>query len=96
MNIILQTSIFRNWLAGVKDLKARAAILVRIDRAELGNFGDCESVGDGVHEMRIHTGPGYRLYYVQRDKTVYLLLCGGHKGTQARDIRKAKRLALEV
>ena len=96
MNTILRTSVFRDWLAGVKDLKSRAAILVRIDRAALGNFGDCGPVGDGVYEMRIHTGPGYRLYYVQRGKTVYLLLCGGHKGSQARDIKKAKRLALEV
>ncbi|MEQ8227372.1 MAG: type II toxin-antitoxin system RelE/ParE family toxin [Rhodospirillales bacterium] len=96
MNTILQTSVFRDWLAGVKDMKARSMILLRIDRAALGNFGDCEPVGDGVYEMRIHTGPGYRLYYVQRDKTVYLLLCGGQKGSQARDIKKAKKLALEV
>lgn len=96
MHTILQTSVFQDWLAGLKDMKARAAILVRIDRAALGNFGDCEPVGDGVYEMRIHTGPGYRLYYVQRGKTVYLLLCGGQKGSQVRDIKKAKKLALEV
>jgi len=96
MNTILQTSVFKGWLAGLKDMKAMAAILLRIDRAAQGNFSDCKSVDDGVYEMRIHTGPGYRLYYVQRGKTVYLLLCGGRKGSQLRDIKKAKQMALEV
>jgi putative addiction module killer protein len=96
MNTILRTSVFQDWLAGLKDMKARAAILVRIDRAVLGNFGDCEPVGDGVYEMRIHIGPGYRLYHVRRGETVYLLLCGGRKSTQDRDIKRAKKLAEEV
>ena len=84
-------------LAGrVEGYESKGGDLLRIDRAALGNFSDCKSVGDGVYEMRIHTGPGYRLYYVQRGKTVYLLLCGGRKGSQVRDIKKAKQLALEV
>ncbi|MBI4183711.1 MAG: type II toxin-antitoxin system RelE/ParE family toxin [Proteobacteria bacterium] len=93
MNTILQTSVFKEWLAGLKDIKARAAILVRIDRAVLGNFGDCAPVEQGVFEMRVHSGPGYRLYCVRRGKTLYLLLCGGNKRTQKADIKRAKELA---
>ena len=96
MNTILQTSLFRDWLAGLKDAKAKAAILVRIDRAALGNFGDCALVAGGVFEMRVHVGPGYRVYYVRRGRTVYLLLCGGDKGTQTADIKRAAKLARDV
>ena len=62
----------------------------------LGNFGDCEPVGEGVFEMRIHIGPGYRVYYTRRDRTVYLLLTGGDKSTQKKDIERAKRMAREI
>ena len=65
----------------------------RIERAEVGNFGDCESVGDGVFEMRIDYGPGYRAYFVRRGEIVYLLLLGGDKSTQKRDIKRAKEMA---
>lgn len=64
--------------------------MARILSAEKGNFGDCAPVGDGISEMRIHAGPGYRAYYAQRGKLVYLLLCGGDKSTQRRDIKRAK------
>lgn len=75
---------------------AQKHVLVRIGRLERGNFGDVKSVGDGVRELRIAHGPGYRLYFAERDGTVVLLLCGGDKGSQARDIRAAKRLAAET
>ena len=68
-------------------------LLARIRSAERGNFGDCESVGDGVSEMRIHYGPGYRVYFTRRDETVYVLLCGGTKRRQQRDIRRAREMA---
>ncbi len=67
-------------------------MLARLRSASLGNFGDCEPVGEGVVEMRIHAGPGYRVYYGRRGRTVYLLLCGGDKSSQKRDIRQAKEL----
>jgi putative addiction module killer protein len=92
MNIINTTDKFDAWLADLADLKGRAKILVRIDRAALGNFGDAESVGDGISEMRIHFGPGYRVYYAREDRVVYLLLNGGDKSTQAADIQQAKSM----
>ena len=76
-NTINQTRDFSVWLLGVTDVLARAAILVRIKRAALGNFGDCHDVGGSVWEMRIHTGAGYRVYYVRDGSSVYLLLAGG-------------------
>ena len=79
---------FRQWLAGLRDRKGRARILTRIDSASRGNFGDCEFVAEGVYEMRIHYGPGYRLYYSRRGQRGYVLI-GGDKSTQKRDIRKA-------
>ncbi|MCL6708060.1 type II toxin-antitoxin system RelE/ParE family toxin [Pseudomonas sp. R2.Fl] len=80
---------FENWFRGLRDLKAKARILARIVSAEKGNFGDCAPVGGGVSEMRIHSGPGYRLYYTRRGDVVYLLLVGGDKASQKRDIRRA-------
>ena len=68
----------------------------RIRAAESGNFGDCEPVGDGVSEMRIHTGPGYRVYFTRRGEVVYLLLLGGDKSTQKRDIKRAKEMARDL
>jgi putative addiction module killer protein len=87
---------FDEWLHRLKDAKAKARILARITSAAHGNFGDCKPVGDGVSEMRVHAGPGYRLYFARHGKVVYVLLCGGDKSTQDRDIRRAKALAEEI
>lgn len=87
---------FADWLEGLRDRQARARILMRIDRAEDGNYGDCEPVGEGVSEMRIHYGPGYRVYFVERGKEVVILLAGGTKRTQKKDIVRAKLLAAQV
>jgi putative addiction module killer protein len=84
--------IFGEWLGGLRDISARAAILKRIDRVEEGNFGDHRSVGGGVWEIRIHEGPGYRVYYGEDGPKIVLLLCGGDKKTQRKDIGKAQRL----
>lgn len=79
------------WLNSLEDHKAHAKILIRIHRVELGNFGDHDSVGDGVHELKMDFGPGYRIYYGMEGNEIVLLLCGGTKGSQRRDIAKAKR-----
>ena len=81
---------FNDWLVGLRDLRARARVRTRLDRVSLGNLGDYESVGDSVFELRIFYGPGYRVYYGLESATVMLLLLGGTKGTQRRDIRTAK------
>lgn len=82
---------FSDWLASLHDLKARSKIRVRLDRVSLGNLGDCHGVGDGVQELRIDYGPGYRVYFGQVGSAIVLLLCGGDKSTQAKDIEQAKR-----
>ena len=92
---VRETEEFSEWLAALRDLRARAKILVRIDRLANGNPGDVEPVGEGVSELRINYGPGYRVYYVQRGTRYILLLAGGDKRTQDRDIARAKRLAVE-
>lgn len=84
------------WLRKLSDMRGRARILARLDAAALGNFGDCAPVSAGVSEMRIHTGPGYRVYYTRRDSVVYLLLLGGDKSTQRRDIKRAIKVAKEL
>lgn len=81
---------FSEWLAGLRDVRGRAKIRTRLDRLELGNFGDCRGVGDGVQELRIDYGPGYRVYFGQVNTTLILLLCGGDKASQAQDIQTAK------
>ena len=81
---------FNEWLEGLRDLQARARVEVRLDRASLGNLGDYASIGGGVCELRIFHGPGYRVYFSLEDEAVMLLLFGGVKGTQQRDIRVAK------
>ncbi|MES2027149.1 MAG: type II toxin-antitoxin system RelE/ParE family toxin [Pseudomonadota bacterium] len=96
MNEIHSTEEFNKWLSGLADFTARAKILVRIDRAKLGNFGDAESVGDSIFEMRIDFGPGYRVYYVRDGRIVYILLNGGDKSTQKTDIKNAKKLWKEI
>jgi putative addiction module killer protein len=93
---VRQTPEFEGWLAGLKDSRARARIVDRIARAQLGNLGDIQAVGEGLSELRVHYGPGYRLYVVQRGTALIVLLCGGDKSTQARDITRAKALAREV
>lgn len=93
MNTLIQSHEFASWLAGLKDLGGRARIADRIVRAEGGNFGDCSPVGGGVSEMRIHYGPGYRVYYTRRGEVIYLLLIGGDKSTQTKDIASAKAIA---
>jgi putative addiction module killer protein len=91
-----ETIEFGKWLEAVRDPFAKVRVMKRIRMAEAGNFGDCEPVGDGVSEMRIHYGPGYRIYFTRRDKMVYLLLIGGDKSTQTRDIKLAKQMALNL
>ena len=93
MNTFERSVEFDVWLAGLKDKVGRARIALRIRSAEHGNFGDCEPVGEGVSEMRIHVGPGYRAYFTRRAEVVYLLLAGGDKSTQKRDIKRAIGMA---
>lgn len=93
MNIFERSVEFDTWLAGLKDKIGRARILHRIRSAEHGNFGDCEPVGERVSEMRVHAGPGYRVYYLRRASVVYVLLAGGDKSTQKRDIKRAIEMA---
>lgn len=92
MNTLIQSHEFASWLAGLKDLGGKARIADRIVRAESGSFGDCSSVGDGISEMRIHYGPGYRVYFTRHGEVIYLLLIGGDKSTQAKDITHAKTM----
>jgi putative addiction module killer protein len=96
MNELLRTREFDDWLRALQDPIGKARILARLRSASLGNFGDCEPVGEGVSEMRIHAGPGYRVYFTRRGRTVYLLLCGGDKSSQQKDIRKAKELLTQL
>ena len=91
---VRQTETFRAWLDGLRDDNARVRIGIRIQRLERGNLGDVKPVGNGV--MRIDYGPGYRMYFVQRGKTVVILLCGGDKRSQARDIARAIEMAQKV
>ena len=90
-----QTETFRKWWTGLKDDRARGAIFGRLDRLAYGHAGDVQPVGEGISELRIHHGPGYRVYFQRRGNTLVVLLCGGDKSSQARDIRTAKRLAKE-
>jgi putative addiction module killer protein len=96
LNTLLRSSDFHEWLSHLADQKAKARILARLTAAALGNFGDCEPVGEGVSEMRIHVGPGYRVYYVRTGSAIYILLAGGTKASQAKDVTKAKRMAREL
>lgn len=93
---VRETEPFAEWFSKLSDERARAKIVARIRRLSLGNPGDVQPVGEGVSEMRIHYGPGYRVYFVQRGETLAILLGGGDKGTQERDIRVAVALAREV
>lgn len=93
---VRQTGEFRVWLGGLGDDRAAVRIVARIRRLELGNIGDCKSLGGGLMEMRINYGPGYRVYYEQRGTVLVMLLCGGDKRTQRRDIERARALAKTV
>ena len=96
MFTINKTNLFDEWLVDLRDVRAQARIANRIKSSELGNFGDCVPVGDGISEMRIHVGAGYRVYFVRRESVVYLLLCGGDKSTQKRDISRAKAVLIQL
>ncbi len=96
MRIIRKTEIFAKWLDGLPDIRARARILVRIQRFEEGIPGDVKSLGSGVFEMRIDYGPGYRLYFCQSGRELIILLAGGTKRAQSKDIRRAIQLAANL
>lgn len=96
MLIIRQTETFRKWERRLRDHRAKALIAARVFRLANGLQGDAKSVGGGVNELRIHHGPGYRVYFKQIDNEIIILLCGGDKGSQSRDIARAKRLAVEL
>ena len=93
---IVQTEAFSLWLERLRDVRARAKIAARVRRLALGNPGDVAPVGDGISELRIHYGPGYRVYFTMQGKTIVILLCGGDKGSQAKDIKRAKALAADI
>lgn len=93
---IRQTSVFEDWLTGLKDAVSRAIIIRRIERVAAGNLGDVRPVGDGVSELRVDYGPGFRVYFVRRGETLIVLLCGGDKASQPRAIARARAIAQEV
>jgi putative addiction module killer protein len=93
---IRQTAAFTRWINGLADRRAKLAIAKRIDRLAYGHAGDAKPVGSGITELRVHMGPGYRVYFIWRGDTIIVLLCGGDKGSQARDIAHAKALASEL
>ena len=88
-----QTSTFSRWLKSLKSLQAKAAIVLRLKQVQAGHFGDVKPVGGGVSELRLHIGPGYRVYFCKREDEIILLLAGGDKSTQQRDIARAQQLA---
>jgi len=92
MNTIHETELFSDWVEKLRDLKAKMRVLARVNRARAGNFGEYKILGDGVCEMKIDYGPGYRLYYAQEGLHVYLLILGGDKSTQSKDISRAKEM----
>lgn len=92
---VRQTAAFTKWFAKLRDIRAQAHIVRRIERAQAGNLGDVKALGDGVSEMRVHYGAGYRLYLARRGERLVILLCGGDKSSQSADIRTAKAMARE-
>ena len=90
---LVRSSDFDAWLSALLDDRAKARILARLKSAELGNLGDCQAGGNGISEMRVHCGVGYRVYFVRDGATVYLLLTGGERSSQQRDIERAKEIA---
>ena len=93
---LIRSATFDRWLSGLRDRRAMARIAARLDRMAAGNPGDVQPVGEGVSELRINYGPGYRVYFIQQGPVLIILLCGGDKSTQAADIKTATRLAAEV
>jgi putative addiction module killer protein len=93
MFTLRQTPQFQKWREGLKDNRARALIASRLDRLAFGHAGDVSPVGHGISELRIHSGPGYRIYFKRQGDAIIILLCGGDKGSQSRDIETARRLA---
>ena len=93
---VRRTIEFIDWLTALRDTQARARIAKRIDRIAQGNFGDAKPEGDGVNELRFAFGPGYRVYYTRRGDVIVILLCGGDKDSQSRDIERAKEIAREI
>ncbi|WP_213941014.1 type II toxin-antitoxin system RelE/ParE family toxin [Pseudomonas sp. dw_612] len=91
-----KSRVFADWLDSLKDTIGKALIIARLRSAEHGNFGDCEPVGAAVYEMRVHYGPGYRMYFTRRGEVVYFLLIGGDKSTQKRDIKRAVQMAQTI
>ena len=96
MYLIKQTNTFSKWLSKLKDIKAKVSILRRIDRMKLNNFGDYKSIGNNISELRITTGPGYRVYYTKQDDKIIILLIGGDKSSQSDDIKKANEILKEL
>lgn len=90
---VRKTEVYVKWLDGLRDIRARARVLARIERLASGNPGDAEPVGEGVSELRINYGPGYRVYYKRQGRELVILLAGGDKSSQSRDIKTALRLA---
>ena len=95
MNELKQTETFRKWRARLKDQRVKALIASRLDRLAFGHTGDAEPVGQGISELRIHYGPGYRIYFRRHKDTIIILLCGGNKSSQTKDIKIAKQLSAE-
>ena len=93
---IKSTKTFSHWLIKLKDIKGRIAVARRIERMEHGNFGDVKSLGASISELRMQTGAGYRVYFTKREKEIIILLVGGDKSTQSKDIEKAKKLLKEI
>lgn len=93
---VRKTEEFANWLDNLRDRKAAAKIISRVSRVALGNFGDHHSVGEGVSELRLDFGPGYRVYFTKRGNKLVILLCGGDKKSQDRDIKRAKEMAAAI
>jgi putative addiction module killer protein len=96
MFTVLQTEDFRDWMDSLKDMKAQVRIAARLRQAEAGNLGDWKPVGAGVSEMRVDVGPGYRLYFTRRQNILVVMLAGGDKATQARDIKRAQKLLTQL
>lgn len=96
MFTVIQTEDFREWLDALKDMKVQVRIAARLRLAEAGNLGDWKSVGNGLSEMRVDVGPGYRLYFTRRQNILIVMLAGGDKSTQARDIKRAQKLLTQL
>ncbi|MCX7207426.1 MAG: type II toxin-antitoxin system RelE/ParE family toxin [Proteobacteria bacterium] len=96
MKTIQKTAAFEQWLINLRDKMGQFKIQARIDRVERDNFGDCESVGEGVSELRIHYGPGYRVYFMQQGQEIVILLAGGDKSSQSKDIQSAHEMARRI